>query len=107
MIEKGIIGERMSQEKTFEASLKGHFLIAMPSLADPNFSETVTYLCEHTDEGAVGLVINRVDPGLTIEALFRELQLESKPHVDTLPIHLGGLEQFKRPFRRTCPGGGP
>lgn len=80
----------MSQEKEFEASFKGHFLIAMPSLVDPNFSETVTYLCEHTAEGAVGLVINRVDPELTIEAVFQELKLESIPDVDTLPIHLGG-----------------
>ncbi|UCD87860.1 MAG: YqgE/AlgH family protein [Desulfobacterales bacterium] len=80
----------MSQEREFEASLKGHFLIAMPSLADPNFSETVTYVCEHTAEGAVGLVINRVHPELTIEAVFRELDLESIPHVDSLPIHLGG-----------------
>jgi putative transcriptional regulator len=62
----------------------------MPSLADPNFSETVTYVCEHTAEGAVGLVINRVHPELTIEAVFRELDLESIPHVDSLPIHLGG-----------------
>jgi putative transcriptional regulator len=80
----------MNQEETFQASLKGHFLIAMPSLADPNFSETVTYICEHSAEGAVGLVINRVHPELTIDAVFKELQLESIPLMDTLPIHLGG-----------------
>jgi len=80
----------MSQQNEFEASLRGHFLIAMPSLEDPNFSESVTCLCEHTPEGAVGLVINRVDPELTIEAIFEELKLESAPDADTPPVHLGG-----------------
>jgi putative transcriptional regulator len=41
------------------ANLTDHFLIAMPSLADPNFSRTVTYLCEHNAEGALGIVIRR------------------------------------------------
>jgi len=90
MTEKATLGERMSEQKEFEASFRGHFLIAMPSLEDPNFSESVTYLCEHTPEGAVGLVINRVDPELTIEAVFQELKLESAPDVDTPPVHLGG-----------------
>ena len=80
----------MSQEKEFEASLRGHFLIAMPSLADPNFSQTVTCMCEHTAEGAVGLVINRVHPELSMEAVLKELKLESVPEVDSLPVHLGG-----------------
>lgn len=39
--------------------LANHFLIAMPGLEDPNFSHTVTYICEHNDEGAMGIVINR------------------------------------------------
>jgi putative transcriptional regulator len=80
----------MSQEKESQVSLKGHFLIAMPSLADPNFSQTVTYICEHTPEGAVGLVINRVHPELTMEPVLKELNLESVPEVDSLPVHLGG-----------------
>lgn len=80
----------MSHAEEFAGSLKGHFLIAMPTLADPNFSETVTYLCEHSDEGAVGLVINRVHPEITIENVFKELKLESVPEVESLPIHLGG-----------------
>jgi putative transcriptional regulator len=80
----------MSDDRELTGSLKGHFLIAMPSLSDPNFSQTVTYLCEHTDEGAVGLVINRVHPEMTVETVFKELKLESVPEVDSLPIHLGG-----------------
>jgi putative transcriptional regulator len=80
----------MSQEKEFQGYLKGHFLIAMPSLADPNFSKTVTCICEHTAEGAVGLVINRVHPELTMEPVLRELNLEYIQEVESLPLHLGG-----------------
>lgn len=40
-------------------SLRHQFLISMPQLADPNFSGTLTYLCEHNEQGAMGLVINR------------------------------------------------
>jgi len=87
----------MGQEKEFQGSLKGHFLIAMPSLADPNFSQTVTYICEHTPEGAVGLVINRVHPELTMEPVLKELNLESVPEVDSLPVHLESLAKGQGP----------
>ena len=40
-------------------SLKGHFLIAMPGMEDPRFTKTVTLLCEHNEEGALGVIINR------------------------------------------------
>ena len=39
--------------------LKNHFLIAMPSMADPNFAHSITYICEHNEEGAMGIVVNR------------------------------------------------
>ena len=71
-------------------SLKGHFLIAMPNLMDPNFFQTVTCICEHTLEGALGLVINRVLPDVTGKTVFRELGLESVPEQDVMPLFLGG-----------------
>lgn len=40
-------------------TLQDHFLIAMPAMGDPNFNGTVTYLCKHSDEGALGIIINR------------------------------------------------
>ena len=40
-------------------SLSNHFLIAMPALEDPNFHHTTTYICEHDENGALGVVINR------------------------------------------------
>jgi putative transcriptional regulator len=71
-------------------SLKGQFLIAMPSLLDPNFHQTVTCICEHSVEGALGLVINRVYPDLTGREIFAELGLSPAPGLEEIPVHLGG-----------------
>ena len=88
----------MNQENGYQESLRGHFLIAMPGLGDPNFYQTVTYLCEYTPEGAVGLVINRVHPELTMGAVFQELDLESVPDADAQPVHLGGPVHMEQLF---------
>ncbi|MDV6343679.1 MULTISPECIES: YqgE/AlgH family protein [unclassified Nitrosomonas] len=53
-------------------NLTDHFLIAMPNLADPFFAKTLTYICEHNEHGALGLVINRPTE-LTVEKLFEQL----------------------------------
>lgn len=71
-------------------SLKGSFLMAMPSLEDPNFSHTVVCLAEYTSEGALGLVINRVHPSLTAADIFKELELDTSHPVASRPIHIGG-----------------
>lgn len=47
-------------DSTFSGYLENQMLIAMPGMADPNFSRSVTLLCQHTDEGAIGITINRV-----------------------------------------------
>ena len=80
----------MSWKKEAEISLKGQFLIAMPTLLDPNFFQAVTCICEHTLEGALGLVINRVFPDLTGRMIFQELGLDPGPHLNTIPVYLGG-----------------
>lgn len=80
----------MEQPERHEDSLAGQFLIAMPSLDDPNFSTTVTYLCVHNPEGAFGLVVNRVLPGGYISAVLRELAMEYVEEAGEAPIHLGG-----------------
>jgi len=76
--------------KKIENSLKGHFLIAMPEMADFNFSHTVTCISEHTHSGALGLIINRVLPEVSGKTIFDELKLESIPGSDAIPIHIGG-----------------
>jgi putative transcriptional regulator len=80
----------MTQEKRYPSSLKGQFLIAMPNLPDPNFSETVTFLAEHTEEGAMGVVVNRSHPELVMGDVFDELDLDSISEVSSLPLYIGG-----------------
>jgi putative transcriptional regulator len=86
-------------------NLTHHFLIAMPSMVDPNFSRTLTYICEHNDQGALGLVVNRpID--MTLQALFERLSLSLRDseHSDT-PIYFGGPVQTDRGFVLHEPAG--
>jgi putative transcriptional regulator len=79
-------------------NLTHHFLIAMPALADPFFSKTLTYICEHSDQGALGLVVNRpID--LTLKDLLDQLDISSDDQtVRGLPIMFGGPIQLDRGF---------
>lgn len=80
------------------ADLTNHFLIAMPNLADPNFFHTVTYMCEHNAEGAMGLVVNR-PLDLQFHELLEHLELEtSDPELAQLPIYQGGPVETERGF---------
>jgi putative transcriptional regulator len=55
-------------------SLSNHFLIAMPGMADPYFAKTLTLICEHSDKGAIGVVVNKpID--LTLASLFGEINI--------------------------------
>ena len=54
--------------------LTNHFLIAMPGMADPHFSKTLTYICEHTPQGAIGLIVNKpID--VTLANLFDQVEI--------------------------------
>ena len=77
-------------ETNHYATLKGHFLLAMPSLVDPNFHQTVSCICEHNESGAMGIIINRVHQLLTAKDIFEELKIEYMPAAQSIPIHLGG-----------------
>ena len=78
--------------------LANQFLIAMPGMADPNFAGTVIYLFEHTDRGAMGLVVNRPTE-VDLASLFDkiEIKLESTP-LSTQPVYFGGPVQIERGF---------
>jgi putative transcriptional regulator len=81
-----------------DSHLTNHFLIAMPNLADPNFFHTVTYICEHSPDGAMGLVINR-PMELKLEDIFDQLEIKiTDSNVSQQPIYLGGPVQGDRGF---------
>jgi len=73
-------------------------LIAMPSMTDPNFHRTVTYICEHSEHGALGLVINR-PLELDLGEVLKRLSLERvDPQITDIPVLRGGPVQMERGF---------
>jgi putative transcriptional regulator len=79
-------------------NLRGHLLIAMPGLNDPNFDHTVTYILEHNEGGAFGLIINRpID--LDMSDVMQQLSITSTSQTLNLqPVLLGGPVQPERGF---------
>ncbi len=65
-------------------------LIAMPELMDPNFYQAVTCMSEHTRDGAVGIVVNRVHNAVTSSMIFKELDIKYIDSFGDLPVHIGG-----------------
>jgi len=77
--------------------LINHFLIAMPGLADPNFLHTVTYICEHDADGAMGIVINR-PLDLSLGDILSHMDINATPDTAPLPVFQGGPVQTERGF---------
>jgi putative transcriptional regulator len=86
-------------------SLSNHLLIAMPQLADPNFSQTVTLICEHGERGALGIVLNRPLP-MTLSEVFEQMKIEpSDAKAAELTVLRGGPVHTDRGFVLHRPGG--
>lgn len=86
-------------------NLTYHFLIAMPNMADPHFARTLTFVCEHSEQGALGIVINRpID--MTLQTLFERLSLSMRnTEIADAPIYFGGPVQIDRGFVLHTPPG--
>lgn len=86
-------------------NLTHHFLIAMPNMADPYFSKSLTYICEHNEQGALGLVLTRaVD--LTLSALLEQIEIPiASPEIGATQVHFGGPVQTDRGFVLHSPAG--
>ncbi|MDX1512666.1 MAG: YqgE/AlgH family protein [Gammaproteobacteria bacterium] len=86
-------------------NLTNQFLIAMPSLADPNFAGTVTYLCAHTGEGAMGIVINR-PLDLNLGDVLEHMDIANhNPSIKDMHVMQGGPVQRERGFVLHTPTG--
>ncbi len=85
--------------------LANQFLLSMPTLQDPNFHRTLTYVCEHSDEGAMGLVVNR-PLGLTVADILQHLGMEpDTPAIAHAPVYQGGPVEAERGFVLHSPVG--
>src|SRR5690242_5690730 len=78
--------------------LTGQLLIAMPSMADPRFQQSVIFVCAHTAEGAMGLVLNRPIVKPTFDDLLRQLNVEPVPSVRQIRLCAGGPVENARGF---------
>jgi putative transcriptional regulator len=79
-------------------NLTNHFLIAMPGLADATFSKSVVYLCEHSERGALGLVINKPSD-IKLQSLFDKVDLPlGRADLKDEPVFQGGPVQTERGF---------
>lgn len=86
-------------------SLANHLLVAMPSLADGNFAQAVTLVCEHSAQGALGIVLNK-PLGMKLGDVFSQLSLEtSRPDTAEAIVLRGGPVQPDRGFVLHRPGG--
>lgn len=88
----------MGRGREFDSYLAGQLLIAMPGMRDPRFARTVVYMCAHSAEGAMGLVINRVLESLTFEDLLEQLGIEGSVPPDAATVHFGGPVETGRGF---------
>ena len=76
----------------------GQLLIAMPGMRDERFAKSVIYMCAHTEEGAMGLVLNQRLDSLTFAELISQLELGEKHLSKDVPVHFGGPVESGRGF---------
>ncbi|MEM6676571.1 MAG: YqgE/AlgH family protein [Pseudomonadota bacterium] len=81
-----------------EAFLAGQILIAMPTMPDPRFKRSLIYLCSHSDEGAMGLMINRTADNICMADLFQKLSIPLPEDIGAEPILVGGPVETGRGF---------
>jgi putative transcriptional regulator len=85
--------------------LTDHFIIAMPGLEDINFDHSVTYICEHDDNGSFGIIINK-QTELKVSEVLEQMKIDNSGQQDTSqPVYLGGPVQPERGFILHSPTG--
>ena len=78
--------------------IAGKCLVAMPAINDPNFARTVIYVCAHSPEGAMGLVLNRPISQVSFPDVLEQLGIESTPRCQDICVHFGGPVESARGF---------
>ena len=81
-----------------KVDLTHHFLIAMPAMVDPHFAKSLTFVCEHNDQGALGVVINRPIE-MNLHSLLEQVSIQPEQEdFKSVPVHFGGPVQVDRGF---------
>ncbi|WP_372613289.1 YqgE/AlgH family protein [Aquicoccus sp.] len=89
---------RMPGADDLDMDLTGTLLIAMPGMGDPRFDKSVVFVCAHSDEGAMGLIVNKPTDDLRLSALVEQLELGEGGCARDLPVYFGGPVEHGRGF---------
>ncbi len=88
----------MADDDEAEGYLTGQILIAMPGMSDNRFQRSVVYVCAHNEEGAMGLVVNKLIDSLTFDELLQQLGIENPQPGQKIDVHFGGPVESGRGF---------
>ena len=88
----------MTDTSDKDGYLTGQLLIAMPQMLDERFVKTVIYMCAHTEDGAMGLVVNKVLEDIDFPDLLDQLDLSPSPGGNDIRVHFGGPVESGRGF---------
>ncbi|MEM1388651.1 MAG: YqgE/AlgH family protein [Pseudomonadota bacterium] len=78
--------------------LTGKLLIAMPGMGDPRFEKSVVFLCVHSDDGSMGLIVNKPAPGLALDDLLEQLEIPKSDRSAGVNVYFGGPVEHGRGF---------
>ena len=81
-----------------DIDLGGKLLISMPAMSDPRFAQSVVFMCAYSDDGAMGLIVNKPVDDLRLHDLLDQLEIERAPETHNLPVHFGGPVENGRGF---------
>ena len=98
MADDDISDEEQKSGDGDDGYLTGQFLIAMPTMGDPRFERTVIYMCAHSADGAMGLVVNRVASEIDFPELLNQLEIETDGIKKPIPVLTGGPVETGRGF---------
>jgi len=90
--------ESTEGETTGADFLHGQMLIAMPGMSDPRFYRSLVFLCAHSADGAMGIIVNKRADNLKLEDLFEKLGIPTGDLIAGTPVHYGGPVETGRGF---------
>ena len=88
----------MGRSVSHQGFMTGELLVAMPQMRDARFTRSVIYICAHTSDGAMGLVVNRLVGSLTFPDLLQQLNIDSQGKGEHIRIRSGGPVETGRGF---------
>ena len=88
----------MTEDPSTDGYLAGQLLVAMPQMLDERFVKTVIYMCAHTEDGAMGLVVNKILDDIDFPDLLDQLDLRPSSGGDDIQVHFGGPVEAGRGF---------